>query len=120
MYTDSKIAKEAQEGVMEFLLINHPLDCPICDQGGECQLQDLPLVMEGRIRVSEEKRVVFHKPLGELISAEEMSRCIHCTRCVRFGEEIAGVKELGMPGRGEHAEITSYLNGAVERNFRAI
>ena len=115
VYTDSKIAKEAQEGVMEFLLINHPLDCPICDQGGECQLQDLS-VGYGRSNSSfkEEKRVVFHKPLGELISAEEMSRCIHCTRCVRFGEEIAGVKELGMPGRGEHAEITSYLNGAVE------
>ena len=115
VYTDSKIAKEAQEGVMEFLLINHPLDCPICDQGGECQLQDLS-VGYGRSNSSfkEEKRVVFHKSLGELISAEEMSRCIHCTRCVRFGEEIAGVKELGMPGRGEHAEITSYLNGAVE------
>ena len=115
VYTDSKIAKEAQEGVMEFLLINHPLDCPICDQGGECQLQDLS-VGYGRSNSNfrEEKRVVFHKPLGELISAEEMSRCIHCTRCVRFGEEIAGVKELGMPGRGEHSEITSYLNGAVE------
>ena len=101
VYTDSKIAKEAQEGVMEFLLINHPLDCPICDQGGECQLQDLS-VGYGRSNSSfkEGKRVVFHKPLGELISAEEMSRCIHCTRCVRFGEEIAGVKELGMPGRG--------------------
>ena len=115
VYTDSKIAKDAQEGVMEFLLINHPLDCPICDQGGECQLQDLS-VGYGRSNSSfkEGKRVVFHKPLGELISAEEMSRCIHCTRCVRFGEEIAGIKELGMPGRGEHAEITSYLNGAVE------
>ena len=115
VYTDSKIAKEAQEGVMEFLLINHPLDCPICDQGGECQLQDLS-VGYGMSNSSfrEEKRVVFHKPLGELISAEEMSRCIHCTRCVRFGEEIAGVKELGMPGRGEHSEIMSYLNGAVE------
>ena len=115
VYTDSKIAKEAQEGVMEFLLINHPLDCPICDQGGECQLQDLS-VGYGRSNSSfkEEKRVVFHKPLGELISAEEMSRCIHCTRCVRFGEEIAGVKELGMPGRGEHSEIMSYLNGAIE------
>ncbi len=115
VYTDSKVAKEAQEGVMEFLLINHPLDCPICDQGGECQLQDLS-VGYGRSNSSfkEEKRVVFHKPLGDLISAEEMSRCIHCTRCVRFGEEIAGIKELGMPGRGEHSEITSYLNGAIE------
>ena len=115
VYTDSRVAKEAQEGVMEFLLINHPLDCPICDQGGECQLQDLS-VGYGRSNSSfkEEKRVVFHKPLGELISAEEMSRCIHCTRCVRFGEEIAGIKELGMPGRGEHSEITSYLNGAIE------
>ena len=115
VYTDSKIAKEAQEGVMEFLLINHPLDCPICDQGGECQLQDLSVGYgKSNSNFKEEKRVVFHKPLGELISAEEMSRCIHCTRCVRFGEEIAGVKELGMPGRGEHSEITSYLNGAVE------
>ncbi len=83
--------------VMEFLLINHPLDCPICDQGGECQLQDLAVGYGGSAsRYTEEKRVVFHKNVGPLISMEEMSRCIHCTRCVRFGQEVAGVMELGM------------------------
>ena len=82
---------------MEFLLINHPLDCPICDQGGECQLQDLAVGYGGSAsRYEEEKRVVFHKDVGPLISTEEMTRCIHCTRCVRFGQEIAGVMELGM------------------------
>ena len=82
---------------MEFLLINHPLDCPICDQGGECQLQDLAVGYGGSAsRYDEEKRVVFHKDVGPLISMEEMSRCIHCTRCVRFGQEVAGVMELGM------------------------
>ena len=92
VFTRSERAIKAQKGVMEFLLINHPLDCPICDQGGECQLQDLAVGYgASSSRYSEEKRVVFHKPLGPLISAEEMSRCIHCTRCVRFGQEIAGV-----------------------------
>ena len=115
VFTNSDKAKKAQQGVMEFLLINHPLDCPICDQGGECQLQDLAVGYGGsNSRFTEEKRVVFHKNMGPLISAEEMSRCIHCTRCVRFGQEIAGVMELGMPGRGEHSEITTYLGGAVE------
>ena len=95
---------------MEFLLINHPLDCPICDQGGECQLQDLAVGYGGSAsRYREKKRVVFHKYLGPLISAEEMTRCIHCTRCVRFGQEIAGIMELGMSGRGEHAEIVSFV-----------
>ena len=83
--------------VMEFLLINHPLDCPICDQGGECQLQDLAVGYGASAsRYDEEKRVVLHKDVGPLISTEEMTRCIHCTRCVRFGQEIAGVMELGM------------------------
>jgi NADH-quinone oxidoreductase subunit G len=115
VFTNSEKAKKAQKGVMEFLLINHPLDCPICDQGGECQLQDLAVGYGGSSsRFTEEKRVVFHKNMGPLISAEEMSRCIHCTRCVRFGQEVAGVMELGMPGRGEHSEITTFLDGAVE------
>ena len=93
--TKSEKAIKAQKAVMEFLLINHPLDCPICDQGGECQLQDLAVGYGGtKSRYEEEKRVVFHKNVGPLISMEEMSRCIHCTRCVRFGQEIAGVMEL--------------------------
>ncbi|HMN93775.1 MAG TPA: NADH-quinone oxidoreductase subunit NuoG, partial [Hydrogenophaga sp.] len=100
---------------MEFLLINHPLDCPICDQGGECQLQDLAVGYGGGAsRYQEEKRVVFHKNVGPLISMEEMSRCIHCTRCVRFGQEIAGVMELGMSHRGEHAEIESFVGASVD------
>jgi NADH-quinone oxidoreductase subunit G len=100
---------------MEFLLINHPLDCPICDQGGECQLQDLAVGYGGSAsRYSEPKRVVFHKELGPLISAEEMTRCIQCTRCIRFGQEIAGVMELGMIGRGEHAEIVAFVGKTVD------
>jgi len=100
---------------MEFLLINHPLDCPICDQGGECQLQDLAVGYGGSAsRYQEEKRVVFHKDVGPLISMEEMSRCIHCTRCVRFGQEIAGVMELGMIHRGEHSEITTVSGSTVD------
>ena len=95
--TQSAYAKQAQQSVMEFLLINHPLDCPICDQGGECQLQDLAVGYGGSSsRYAEPKRVVFNKSMGPLISAEEMTRCIHCTRCVRFGIEIAGAMELGM------------------------
>jgi NADH-quinone oxidoreductase subunit G len=113
--TRSARAVAAQKGVMEFLLINHPLDCPICDQGGECQLQDLAVGYGGSAsHFREEKRVVFHKPLGPLVSAEEMSRCIHCTRCVRFGQEIAGVMELGMAGRGEHSEIMSFVGRSVD------
>ncbi len=108
-------AIKAQQSVMEFLLINHPLDCPICDQGGECQLQDLALGYGGSSsRYEEEKRVVFHKDVGPLISMEEMSRCIHCTRCVRFGQEVAGVMELGMSHRGEHAEIETFLGDTVD------
>jgi NADH-quinone oxidoreductase subunit G len=113
--TRSEYARQAQRGVMEFLLINHPLDCPICDQGGECQLQDLAVGYGGSSsRYTEPKRVVLSKPMGPLISAEEMTRCIHCTRCVRFGQEIAGVMELGMIGRGEHAEIVSFVGSAVD------
>ena len=113
--TKSDKAIKAQQSVMEFLLINHPLDCPICDQGGECQLQDLAVGYGGSSsRYEEEKRVVFHKDVGPLISMEEMSRCIHCTRCVRFGQEVAGVMELGMSHRGEHAEIETFLGRSVD------
>jgi NADH-quinone oxidoreductase subunit G len=113
--THSEQAVKAQKGVMEFLLINHPLDCPICDQGGECQLQDLAVGYgASESRYNEPKRVVFHKNLGPLVSAEEMTRCIHCTRCVRFGQEIAGVMELGMRGRGEHSEIVTFVGRTVD------
>jgi len=113
--TKSEKATKAQQSVMEFLLINHPLDCPICDQGGECQLQDLAVGYGGSAsRYQEEKRVVFHKDVGPLISMEEMSRCIHCTRCVRFGQEVAGVMELGMIHRGEHSEITTVEGRTVD------
>lgn len=113
--TKSDKAIKAQQSVMEFLLINHPLDCPICDQGGECQLQDLAVGYGGTSsRYEEEKRVVAHKEVGPLISMEEMSRCIHCTRCVRFGQEVAGVMELGMVNRGEHSEITTVLGDTVD------
>ena len=113
--TKSEKAIKAQKSVMEFLLINHPLDCPICDQGGECQLQDLAVGYGGSSsRYEEEKRVVFHKDVGPLVSMEEMSRCIHCTRCVRFGQEVAGVMELGMSHRGEHAEIETFIGQSVD------
>ncbi len=113
--THSENAQKAQKGVMEFLLINHPLDCPICDQGGECQLQDLSVGYgKGTSRYQEEKRVVLHKDIGPLVAAEEMSRCIQCTRCVRFGQEIAGQMELGMIGRGEHSEIVSFVGKTVD------
>ena len=115
VHTANAKAKQAQKGVMEFLLINHPLDCPICDQGGECQLQDLAVGYGGSSsRYDEPKRVVFHKNLGPLVSAQEMTRCIHCTRCVRFGQEIAGIMELGMAGRGEHAEILAFVDKTVD------
>ena len=113
--TKSEKAIKAQKSVMEFLLINHPLDCPICDQGGECQLQDLAVGYGGTgSRYGEEKRVVPNKNVGPLISMEEMSRCIHCTRCVRFGQEVAGVMELGMSHRGEHAEIETFVGATVD------
>ncbi len=114
VYTQSAPAITAQKGVMEFLLVNHPLDCPICDQGGECQLQDLAVGYGGSAsRYQEEKRVVVNKNLGPLISTD-MTRCIHCTRCVRFGQEIAGVMELGMAGRGEHSEILTFVSRTVD------
>ena len=113
--TKSAKAIQAQKSVMEFLLINHPLDCPICDQGGECQLQDLAVGYGASAsRYEEEKRVVFHKDVGPLISMEEMTRCIHCTRCIRFGQEVAGVMELGMIHRGEHSEITTMLGNTID------
>ena len=113
--TKTDKAIQAQKSVMEFLLINHPLDCPICDQGGECQLQDLAVGYgASSSRYEEEKRVVLHKDVGPLISMQEMSRCIHCTRCVRFGQEVAGVMELGMIHRGEHSEITTVTGDTVD------
>ncbi len=112
--TKSANALSAQKGVMEFLLINHPLDCPICDQGGECELQDVAMGYGRDVsRYSETKRVAFDKNLGPLISTD-MTRCIHCTRCVRFGEEIAGIKELGATGRGEHMSIGTYIEKSID------
>ena len=114
VWTHSEAAITAQKGVMEFLLINHPLDCPICDQGGECQLQDLAVGYgASNSRYEEPKRVVMNKNLGPLISTD-MTRCIHCTRCVRFGQEIAGIMELGMANRGEHAEIMTFVGRTVD------
>ncbi|MCD2513593.1 NADH-quinone oxidoreductase subunit NuoG [Comamonas endophytica] len=113
--TKSEKAIKAQQSVMEFLLINHPLDCPICDQGGECQLQDLAVGYgDGSSRYEEEKRVVLNKNVGPLVSMAEMTRCIHCTRCVRFGQEVAGVMELGMIHRGEHSEITTVAGDTID------
>lgn len=115
VFTASEQAVKAQKGVMEFLLINHPLDCPICDQGGECELQDLAVGYGGSAsRYHEEKRVVLHKDIGPLVAAEEMSRCINCTRCVRFGIEIGGAMELGQAFRGEHAEIMAFVSDTVD------
>lgn len=112
--THSDKAVKAQKGVMEFLLINHPLDCPICDQGGECQLQDLAVGYGGGAsRYQEEKRVVVNKNLGPLISTD-MTRCIHCTRCVRFGQEVAGIMELGVANRGERSEIMAFVDRTVD------
>jgi NADH-quinone oxidoreductase subunit G len=113
IFTRSKEAVEAQQSVMEFLLINHPLDCPICDQGGECDLQDIAVAYGASgSRYAEEKRVVFNKNIGPLISTD-MTRCIQCTRCVRFLKEVGGMQELGLVGRGEHAEITAYVDKSV-------
>ena len=113
IHTRTEKVKKAREGVMEFLLINHPLDCPICDQGGECDLQDQSLTYgKGASRYDENKRAVTEKYMGPLIKTV-MTRCIHCTRCVRFAEEVAGVEEIGAIGRGESMQSTSYLEKAV-------
>ncbi|MDH3453311.1 MAG: NADH-quinone oxidoreductase subunit NuoG, partial [Gammaproteobacteria bacterium] len=113
VFTRSQRALQAQRGTMEFLLINHPLDCPICDQGGECELQDVAMGYgHGVSRYADTKRVVFDKDIGPLI-ATEMTRCIHCTRCVRFGEEVAGLRELGATGRGENLRIGTYVEKSV-------
>jgi NADH-quinone oxidoreductase subunit G len=117
--TDTQMVKTAREGVMEFLLINHPLDCPICDQGGECDLQDQSMTYgRGATRYHENKRAVTEKYMGPLIKTI-MTRCIHCTRCVRFSEEIAGVDEIGAVGRGEDMQITTYLEQAAEHELSA-
>jgi len=117
IFTKSPKAIGAQKATMEFLLINHPLDCPICDQGGECELQDLAMGF-GRdaARFNERKRVVKDKDIGPLVSTG-MTRCIHCTRCVRFGQDIAGIQELGTTGRGEQMEIGTYVERAVEHEL---
>ena len=113
MFTNTPMVKKAREGVMEFLLINHPLDCPICDQGGECDLQDQAMAYGvDKSRFSENKRAIDDKYLGPLVKTS-MNRCIHCTRCVRFTTEVAGISEMGLLGRGEDAEITSYLERAL-------
>lgn len=112
--TRSELAREAQKGTMEFLLINHPLDCPVCDQGGECPLQDQALGYgKDGSRYQENKRVVPNPDIGPLV-ATEMTRCIHCTRCVRFGEEVAGVMEMGAPGRGEFTKISTFLGQSID------
>ncbi len=117
IFTRSAAAITAQKSVMEFLLINHPLDCPICDQGGECELQDIAMGYgRGISRYTERKRVVHDENIGPLISTD-MTRCIHCTRCVRFGEEIAGIQELGTMGRGEGTEISTFIDKSVDHEL---
>ena len=112
--TDTAMVKKAREGVMEFLLINHPLDCPICDQGGECDLQDQAMAYgRGDSRYDENKRAVEDKYMGPIVKTA-MTRCIQCTRCVRFSEEVAGTPDMGMLFRGEDAQITSYLDKALK------
>ena len=117
--TKSKMVQDARKGVMEFLLINHPLDCPICDQGGECDLQDQAMSFgSDKTRYLETKRAVEEKSMGPLIKTN-MTRCIHCTRCVRFSTEVAGVNDLGALGRGENMEITTYLEKSIESELSA-
>ena len=112
------MVKKAREGVMEFLLINHPLDCPICDQGGECDLQDQAMAYGiDKNRFHENKRAVEDKYLGPLVNTH-MNRCIQCTRCVRFTTEVAGIEEMGATGRGEDMEITTYLNKAISSELQ--
>src|SRR6185312_2497660 len=119
MFTNTPMVKKAREGVMEFLLINHPLDCPICDQGGECDLQDQAMAYGvDKNRFAENKRAVEDKYIGPLVKTS-MNRCIHCTRCVRFTTEVAGIAEMGLLGRGEDAEITSYLEQALTSELSA-
>ena len=114
VHTRSDRARTAQKSTMEFLLINHPLDCPVCDQGGECELQDLAVGYGKDVsRYAEAKRIVKDRDIGPLISTD-MTRCIHCTRCVRFGQEVAGVMEFGGLGRGEHTEIRTFLDRSVD------
>lgn len=114
IFTTTEIVKKAREGVMEFLLINHPLDCPICDQGGECDLQDQAIAYgKGSTRYAMNKRAVTEKYMGPVVKTI-MTRCIHCTRCVRFAQEVAGVEEIGTVGRGENMEITTYLEHAAK------
>ena len=116
--TNSPMVKKAREGVMEFLLINHPLDCPICDQGGECDLQDQAMAYGVDFsRYREPKRAVDDLDLGPLVETH-MTRCISCTRCVRFTTEVAGITQMGQTGRGEDAEITSYLNSTLDSNLQ--
>ena len=117
--TDTPTVKKARNGVMEFLLINHPLDCPICDQGGECDLQDQAMAYGfDRSRYRENKRAVEDKDFGPLVKTE-MTRCIHCTRCIRFSTEVAGVEELGATGRGEHMEVTTYVQKTLSSELSA-
>jgi NADH-quinone oxidoreductase subunit G len=117
IYTKSPKAIAAQKATMEFLLINHPLDCPICDQGGECELQDLAVGFgRDNSRYIEGKRVVKDKNLGPLVSTD-MTRCIHCTRCVRFGQDVAGIQELGTTGRGENMEIGTFIEKSVDHEL---
>src|SRR5262249_26544300 len=117
--TDTPMVRKARQGVMEFLLINHPLDCPICDQGGECDLQDQAMAYGfDRSRFKENKRAVKDKNFGPLVQTQ-MTRCIHCTRCVRFATEIAGVEELGATGRGENMEIGTYIEHALTSELSA-
>src|SRR5664279_2374138 len=119
MFTKSKMVKKAREGVMEFLLINHPLDCPICDQGGECDLQDQAMAYGvDSSRYKENKRAVEDKYIGPLVKTV-MTRCIQCTRCIRFASEVAGVPELGAIGRGEDMEITTYLEHAMTSELQS-
>ena len=118
MFTNTPMVKKAREGVMEFLLINHPLDCPICDQGGECDLQDQAMAYGvDKHRFAENKRAVEDKYIGPLVKTS-MNRCIHCTRCVRFTTEVAGIAEMGLLGRGEDAEITTYLEQALSSELQ--
>ena len=118
--TNTELVHKAREGVMEFLLINHPLDCPICDQGGECDLQDQSMLFgSNRGRFIESKRSVSDKNLGPLIKTV-MTRCIHCTRCVRYGKEIAGVEDIGMTGRGNASEIGTYVSKLLKSEISGI